>query len=128
MSRGNYNRATIMYNLLFIGWNILILYILLETDAVFKWAKLFKLNFFKYKEFEESQAIYGKYQYFLSSRYPNFIVSLLTCQECLCIWLNIVGFIIFSDYLGGIWAFGLTTLLSLIGIALFKYILKKLYE
>ena len=85
-----------MNNLLIIFWNVLILYVLLETDAIYKWAKLFKLKFFKYKEFEEKKEIYQKYQYFIRSKYPNFIVSLVTCQECLAIWLNIMQFVFFQ--------------------------------
>jgi len=117
-----------MYNFYFIYWVILILYILLETDAVLKWAELFKLKMFKYKEFNEKRDIYGKYTFFLNAKYPNFLVSLLTCQECLCVWLNIIGFSIFSNYLNGWVAFAPDVLLSLMGIAAFKKILKNLYE
>ena len=117
-----------MNNILFIFWNILILYILLETDAIYKWAKLFKLKCFKYQEFEEKQAIFQRYQYFLSSKYPNFIVSLITCQECLAIWLNIMQFVFFSNLLGGWMAFGLNCIATLYGASVFKYLLKKTYE
>lgn len=121
-----------MNNIIFIGWVTLILYILQETDAIPQWGKILHLKFTKYSEYEKQlDNAFGlnlKYTHFLLSRYPNFLVNLFTCAECLCVWLNILGFILFGTLLGGIWMFGITTLGSIIGIAFFKYVLKKFYE
>jgi len=124
-----YNRE-IMTNILFISWIALILYVLLETDAPVKYAEFFGLKVVKYKEFKEKKDMFPdlKYKNFLSTYYGNFLVYLLTCQECLCVWLNIIGFLIFPHWLHG-WAFfGITTIGSLFLIALFNFILRKLYE
>jgi hypothetical protein len=117
-----------MNNILIIFWNILFLYILLETEAIYKWSKLFKLKFMKYNEFEEKIDIYGEYKFFLAARYPNFLVSLLTCQECLAVWINIIQFIIIPEVLGGWWYFGVNCVFTITGISYFKYLLKKFYE
>lgn len=106
------------------------LYILLETDAVPKWAEAFKLKSFKYDEWKTKSEMFGgmKYKTFLSTYYPSFFIYLLTCQECLCVWLNILGFVFLPDFLGG-WGFlGISTIGSLVAIAALNFILKKLYE
>ena len=119
-----------MNNLLYIGWAVLVLYVLLDTDAIPKWAKLLRLKFCKYDEYEKKQNLFGniKYTHFLISNYPNFLTYLFTCQECLGVWLTIGAFAGWSEHLHGWGFFGLTALGVLIGIALFKFILKKLYE
>lgn len=119
-----------MNNMLLIFWVTLILYILLETDAVVKWAEALRLKFFKYEEFKERQKLFGdiKYHQFLAGNYNNIFVALFACSECLCIWLNIIGFIIFAPELGGWAMFAPTAMTSMIFIALFKLILKRLYE
>jgi hypothetical protein len=117
-----------MNNLLIIFWNVLILYVLLETDAIYKWAKLFKLKFFKYKEFEEKKEIYQKYQYFIRSKYPNFFNSLIFCQECLGIWIVLCESVLFKSQMGGWIMFGENCIFTLCGISVFKYLLKKMYE
>lgn len=116
--------------ILFIFWIALVLYVLLQTDAVPKWAEFFGLKFFKYEKYKEKNSLFGgiKYKDFLASNYPNFFITLVTCQECLCVWLNIIGFIFFAPALGG-WAFfGITTVGSLVAIAALNFILRKLYE
>lgn len=108
----------------------MVLYVLLETDAVPKWAGVLGLRFFKYQEFKDKQGLFGdmKYKNFLASSYPNFFIYLLTCQECLCVWLNIIGFIFFPQALSGWGFFGITTIGSLIAIATLNRLLRKLYE
>ena len=120
-----------MFNILFISWVVFILYILLETDVIPQYSELFKLKFMKYKEFNKQKEVMGgdtKYKYFLLSRYRNFFINLITCQECLCVWLNIVGFLIASKHFGGWFMFAPTTLGCILGIALFNFILRKFYE
>jgi len=120
-----------MNNILFIFWVTLVLYVLLETDAVPKWARFLDVKWLKYEEYEKKQEMFGselKYRVFLSSNYKNFFVFLLTCQECLCVWLNIIGFNIFKSELGGWGFFGVTTIFSLVTIAALNFILRKLYE
>lgn len=116
--------------ILFIFWIIMILFIILETDAIPKWAEFLKFRCMKYAEFNEKRKIFPdlKYKNFLSAYHSNFFVALFTCQECLCVWLNILGFICFGKYIGG-WAyFGISTIGSLLGIAFFNFLLKKIYE
>jgi len=130
LSRGIYYNNEDMNNLAFIFWVTLVLYVLLETDAIPKWGKFLEFKFLKYEEYEEKRKVFEdmKYKTFLSTFYPNFFVQLVSCQECLCVWLNIIGFSLFSNFLGGWPWFALTTLGSLIAIAGLNYILKKLYE
>ena len=116
--------------ILFIFWIALVLYVLLETDAIPKWAELFGLTCFKYNEFKEKQQMFGdlKYKNFLATYYPSFPIFLLTCQECLCIWLNILGFCFLPAFLGGWSYFGVASVGSLVCIAGLNFVLKKLYE
>lgn len=119
-----------MSNILTVFWIILILYIWLETDAFFKWAKLFKIKPF-YKDYEERLNYFSglKYIDYLMMKFPrNFFINLITCQECLVIWLNILCFICFSQQLGGWLYFGINTLASIWGIAWIKSSLKNFYE
>lgn len=106
------------------------MYVLFETDAFVKWAKLFKLKFLKYEEFEEKCLLFNglKYTDFLLMKYDNFLIHLLTCQECLTVWINIFMFLFFGNSFGGWLFFGVNTIFSLIGTAYFKRLLKKLYE
>ena len=119
-----------MNNILIIFWIVLAMYVLFETEAFVKWAKLFKLKFLKYEEFEEKAQLFNglKYTDFLLMKYNNFFINLLACQECLTIWVNIFLFLFFANEFGGWFFFGVNTVLSLIGIAYFKYLLKKWYE
>ena len=119
-----------MNNILFILWVTLIIYVLLETDAVPKWGKLLRMSFLRYEDYDKQIGIFGniKYKDFLLSKYQNFFIYLVTCQECLCVWVNILSFAIFPKVFGGWWLFGATTLGCIAAIALFKFILRKLYE
>jgi hypothetical protein len=110
-----------------IPWYILTTYILIETQAVPQWARLLRLKFLKYNEyfeFSKSSEIPIRYSHFLLLKYNNFFISLITCSECLLVWLNIIGTLI----MGGWMFFGVNCLSSILGLASFKFILKKLYE
>lgn len=116
---------------LFSSWCVLIVYVLLETSAVPKWAELLKLKCLKYEEYNEFAKIGGaemKYKFFLLTKYNNFFVSLFTCQECLLIWMNIIGTLILMDKIGGWQFFGFNCLLTLLELAAFKFLLKKFYR
>lgn len=119
-----------MNNLFLIGWITVIIYILHETDAVPKWAKLLRLKFLKFDEYDKRQGIFSdlKYRHFLCAKYPNFFVELMTCQECLCVWLNILGYAFFAQFLGGWETFGVTIVISWMAIGAFKKLLGKIYE
>jgi len=114
----------------FIFFTTLVIYLFLETEAFPKWAELLKLKFLKYQEFKQFQNIFPQTSYpiFLKTKYPNFATSLVSCQECLCVWFNIIGFIFMSESFGGWSKFGPVTIFSLLSIALFKKAIKKLYE
>ena len=120
-----------MNSFLFSSWCVLIVYVLLETSAVPKWAELLKLKCLKYEEYNEFAKIGGaemKYKFFLLTKYNNFFVSLFTCQECLLIWMNIIGTLILMDKIGGWQFFGFNCLLTLLELAAFKFLLKKFYR
>lgn len=131
MSTPFYNNL-VMSNFLFICWAVLVLYILQETDAIPQWGKLLRLKFTKYEGYEKqvntSLGLNLKYTHYLLSKHPNFFVNLITCQECLAVWLCIGGFALFWKQLGGVWAFGATTLGVILGVAVFKFLLRKIYE
>lgn len=119
-----------MNNLISIFWVILFLYIYFETDALVSWAKLLKLKFLKYEEYEEkSKIIMGlKYTDFILMKWDNFFAKLVSCPECSCVWINIILFMVFNESLGGWRFFAVNTIGSLLGFVFFKYLLKKLYE
>jgi len=119
-----------MINLLSIFWIVLFLYIYFETSAILEWGKFLKFKFLKYEQYEESLKIFPDLSYwdFLSMKHDNFFIKLISCQECLCVWLNLILFFIFSHDLGGWIFFGINTIGCLFGIALFKFLMRKLYE
>jgi len=119
-----------MNKILFIAWVVLVLYLFLETDAVPKWAEFLKIKWLRYDGLKEKREFFPdlKYKNYLSTYHPNFFTSLVCCQECLCVWLNIIGFSVFGNQLGGWSWFGILTLGSLISIAGLNFILKKFYE
>ncbi len=113
------------------SWCALLVYILLETDAVPKWAELLRIKYLKYEEYNEFAKMGAgmKYKYFLLSKYANnFFVSLFTCQECLLIWFNILATVVFMGKVGGWSFFGINCLLALLELAVFKFLLKKFYK
>lgn len=116
--------------LLLSSWIAAILYIILETDAIVKWSKLLRIKALKYQEYESfcSSMMQIKYKDFMRMKYNNFFVNLIFCQECLCVWLNILAFFFFSGSVGGWKCLGLCILLSMIEIGAVKKLLKKLYE
>ena len=120
-----------MNNILFICWATLFLYISLDTEAIPSWGRLFRMQkLLKLDDYERQCSILGNLSYpsFIRSKYNGFWVKLLSCQECLCVWINLIAFIFFSSALGG-WAyFGANTLGLLAFCAAFKAFLKKMYE
>ena len=119
-----------MNNTVAVFWVIFFLYIYFETNAFVSWAKFLKLKFLKYDEYEEkSQIMTGlKYTDFILMKSNNFFIKLVSCPECLAVWINIILFIFFHQGLGG-WKFlAVNTLCTILGFAFFKSILKKLYE
>ena len=74
----------------------IITYILLDTNAVVEYSKLFKLKFFHYQEyFAQNKSFPLNYQEFLLLKYDNFWTELFSCSICLSVWLNIIGYLIF---------------------------------
>lgn len=119
-----------MSNVLSVFWVILFLYIYFETNALVSWGKLLKLKFLKYEEYEEkSKIMIGlKYTDFILMKWDNFFVKLISCPECLCVWINAILFLFFNQDMGGWRFFAVNTVVSLLGFAFFKFMLKKLYE
>lgn len=115
-----------MTYLLFVFWLILVSYILFETEAFIEYMRLLRIKFFKYKEFDRKQEIFGNISYpaFIRGEYPNFWGKMLTCKECVIIWANIVFFAV----VGGWGYFGAVAVFSLIGSAFLKWILNKFYN
>jgi hypothetical protein len=81
-----------------------ILYILFETEAFVEYARLFKLRFLKYQEYDQQKKVMPAVDYstFLLMNYNSFYVRLLTCPICLGVWLTgltILGFNLdFDDF------------------------------
>lgn len=119
-----------MNNSISVVWVVLFLYIYFETDALSNWAKFLKLKFLKYEEYEEkSKIMIGlKYTDFILMKWDGFFAKLFSCPECLCVWINIILFIIFNEHLGGWRFFAVNTVASMLGFAFYKYALKKMYE
>lgn len=119
-----------MINLICIFWIILFLYIYFETDALMSWSKLLRLKFLKYKEYEEKQKIFPEIKYtdFLLMNSDGFFIKLITCPECLSVWINIILFMLFSQDLGGWRFFAVNTIGTISAFAFFKWFLKKMYE
>lgn len=119
-----------MNNLISIFWIVLFLYIYFETNALVSWAKMLKLKFLRYDEYEEkSKIIIGlTYSDFLLMKSDNFFIKLISCPECLCVWINMLLFIFFNESLGGWRLFAVNTVGAILFFASFKFLLKKMYE
>lgn len=78
-------------------WVSFVLYLLYETDAVYKYLKLFKwvpllgrlTHMWEYEYFNDKpDAKHGiSYRTFMETRYPSFLLDMVTCRYCLGVWL-----------------------------------------
>jgi hypothetical protein len=75
-----------------IFWINLFLFIWFNTDAFLSYCKLFKIDSFKIKEFNEYSIENPKSDYlsFLRIKHFCFIVDLITCKPCLCFWISLI--------------------------------------
>jgi hypothetical protein len=124
-----------MMNNIFLIFDIVaILYIWIDTDAFIEWAELFRLKWFKYKEYQEIKSgplasVAGKtYCDFLLFNYGKFfLIRLVTCPLCFSVWMNIVAFLLFFNALDTR-MFGFNVLLTWMIYYIFKWIIKLCYE
>lgn len=95
-----------MTNVSLIFGLVVLLFIWFDTDAVVEWARQFKLNYFKFNEYDtnkKSAMPYALYCEFIEGRYAprSFLLRLVTCPICLTVWCNIflsvLGLIKFSS-------------------------------
>lgn len=74
-------------------WVSFVLYLLYETDAVYKYLKLFKwvpllgrlTHMWEYENFHADRGI--SYTTFMETCHPSFLLDLVTCRYCLGVWL-----------------------------------------
>jgi hypothetical protein len=85
-----------MINLIFLITSILIVWF--NTEAFIEYMQLFKLNFFKIKEYniEKEKDCTIDYHLYLKLHHNNFFTRLITCPICTSFWLSLVGSILFS--------------------------------
>lgn len=90
----------------------LILLIWFKTEAFVEYSKQFHLDsVFKIKEwevFKNTMDASTSYHTYLRFKYPNFLIKLITCPICLCIWLTIP-----TIFLYGIQSYALIVIVSL---------------
>jgi hypothetical protein len=99
-------------------WNDVILvctlvaamYIWFNTKAYIEYTKLFRLKSI-YEPFEAAQKgpmamMMHTYQDYLLSKYNHyFLVRLISCPDCVAVWLNLLFIVLFSSRVGGLQMF-----------------------
>jgi hypothetical protein len=113
---------------------VVALYIWFDADAVVEWAKLFRLKFLKYQEYDANKKSVLPFQ--AAQTYPEFLVfnygqyfliRLITCPVCFTVWLNIALLGVFHREIGTL-MLGPNILLSWLGYHSLKKVLAKLNE
>ena len=112
---------------------VVILYIWFDADATVEWAKLMKLKFLKYKEYDENKKSQvpmiarQRYTEFLMYRYGanSFVIRLITCPICFTVWCNIALLCVFHDKVSMLWL-GPNILTSWLLYHSLKWVLQKL--
>tara|TARA_Y100000310_G_C20643668_1_gene795371 strand:- start:614 stop:976 length:363 start_codon:yes stop_codon:yes gene_type:complete len=82
-------------------WVVFVLIIWFETDAFEKYVRFFHLGYFaKLSEYDkEDPDKIMDYLSFIRVKYSSsFVVSLVTCPVCLCVWLCIASSAVFSAF------------------------------
>ena len=86
---------------------VAILFIWFDTTAFTEWARLLRISFF-YKDFEAVQKsptghiVAPTYIDYLLNKYnKSFLIKMITCSECLTVWVNVIAMIIFHNSIGG---------------------------
>ena len=110
---------------------VVALYIWFDADAVVEWAKLFRIKFLKYREYDENKKkplpmlAAQTYPEFLAYNYNDyFLIRLITCPVCFTVWLNIALLCVFHREVG-VLMLGPNILLSWLGYhALHKTLIK----
>lgn len=99
---------------------VALIYVWLDTDGIREWAKVFRLKFFKYQEYEtfqKSNYPAKDYATFLLLKHNNFLTRLVTCPYCLAVWLNIIGMCVINKWPN----IGITIIGTWIGYVLVKF-------
>ena len=111
---------------------IAVMYVWYDTDAFVEWAKKFRLNFLKYKDYYAfKEGPFGRvvktYNEFLLYKYgKSFFFRLITCELCSSVWLNLIALSVFTDSIGGIKVLGFNVIVTWVGYFALRYILKVL--
>ena len=80
-------------------WINLILFLHFNTDVIYQYLKITKLDLFKIKEFENYKLENPKADYYsyLRIKHKNFFVNLFTCKPCFLFWICLLICIIYSS-------------------------------
>ena len=112
---------------------VVALYIWFDADAVVEWAKLMRLKFLKYQEYDENKKspvpmiAAQSYTEFLMYRYGanSFLIRLITCPICFTVWCNIALLCVFHHKVSVLWL-GPNILASWLLYHSLKWVLQKL--
>ena len=96
-----------------------ILIIWFETNAIVEYARLFGVSLEGYKKSEEMGLSFVDW---LSIKYDNFLVRLISCPVCLSTWLSIGGWYFFCK---NVYSFFIIFYMSLMAYFLFKITMKR---
>lgn len=109
-----------MIALIFLISSILVIWF--NTEAFVEYSQLFRIPFFKIKEYyiEREKDCTIDYHMYLKLHHNNFFTRLITCPVCTSFWLSLVGSIILSIHLLN---FGIIFISSLLIYLLFNKLL-----
>ena|SRR5438045_6160981 len=82
-------------------WFVMCLvYLWFDTDAFIEYAKLLRLRFAKYEEYEQMKSTIPSMEYvnFLLMKYNNFFTRLISCPVCVIVWLNLIQFLLYKNF------------------------------
>jgi len=77
---------------------VFFMYVWFETDALIEYSKLFGLKkIFRIDRWESHREINPRIEYFdyLRMNHSSFIIRLVTCPQCILVWLSIAASAIF---------------------------------
>ena len=95
-----------------------LLVIWFETDAFAEYARVLG---FKLEKYENSQKVGLDFTTHLALKYDCFIVRLITCPICLCVWLAAIGILVLDYGFGFFFVF----YFSMMKYFLFKFLMHK---
>jgi hypothetical protein len=80
---------------------VFFMYMWFDTDGFIEYSKLFGLSrIFKISQWEEYRQINPRLGYldYIRLKHSSFFVRLISCRQCLCLWIVLSSYLFFSRF------------------------------